>query len=199
MTQILTHRARAIAHAVAGRSENCVLHPYIDAVGLATIGWGNRNLIDGSPVTMHTAALSQMEADDLFDATLSRVAVTMFGHVRVLLSDCEAGALLSFTYNVGNGNLASSTLLRLLNKGLAKQAAAQFTAWNRGGHPSRILAGLTVRRRLEQSVFLGIVDPVANSGAAVGLASAIPAVWHAKPVAPIADDLNAEQLSSYGV
>ncbi|GLK65426.1 lysozyme [Paracoccus kondratievae] len=50
---------------------------------------------------------------------------------RVSLNENQFGALVSFTYNLGAGNLASSTLLRKLNAGDYAGAAAEFPRWNK--------------------------------------------------------------------
>ncbi|MFK9512027.1 lysozyme, partial [Escherichia coli] len=83
---------------------------------------------------------SQAQADawaveeyDAFEARVRRI-------VTVPLTANQLGALVSFAYNLGTGALASSTLLRLLNAGDYKGAAAQFARWNRAG--GRVLAGL---------------------------------------------------------
>ena len=61
-------------------------------------------------------------------------------------------ALVSFTFNVGAGNLEHSTLRKLLNGGSKLGAANQFLVWN---HVNGIVsAGLTKRRQAERSLFL---------------------------------------------
>jgi len=68
------------------------------------------------------------------------------------VNDNEFSALLSFTFNLGIGNLRSSTLLKLLNAGDRAGAADQFPRWNRAG--GRELLGLTRRRAAERALFL---------------------------------------------
>jgi lysozyme len=72
--------------------------------------------------------------------------------VKVPLNENQHGALTSFTYNLGKGNLAKSTLLKRLNAGDYAGAAAQFGQWiNAGGKP---LPGLIKRREAERQLFL---------------------------------------------
>lgn len=72
--------------------------------------------------------------------------------VKVPLNANQYGALVSFTYNLGEGNLAKSTLLKKLNAGDYAGAAAEFEKWNRAA--GKVLAGLTRRRKAEAQLFL---------------------------------------------
>ncbi|MEW3423807.1 lysozyme, partial [Pseudomonas aeruginosa] len=72
--------------------------------------------------------------------------------VKVPLNQSQWDALMSFVYNLGAANLASSTLLKLLNKGDYRGAADQFPRWvNAGG---KRLEGLVKRRAAERALFL---------------------------------------------
>ncbi len=76
--------------------------------------------------------------------------------VKVALSQNQWDALMSFVYNLGAANLASSTLLKLLkllNADDYAGAADQFTRWNKAG--GQVLSGLTKRRNAERAMFLG--------------------------------------------
>jgi lysozyme len=76
--------------------------------------------------------------------------------VTVPLAAHQYDALVSFTYNVGEGNLAKSTLLKCVNRGDHKQAAKEFSRWNKAG--GKTLAGLTRRRASEALLYQGIPD-----------------------------------------
>lgn len=71
--------------------------------------------------------------------------------VTVPLNENQFSALVSFTFNLGAGNLRSSTLLKKLNAGDYAGAAAQFSRWNKAG--GKALAGLTRRRKAERALF----------------------------------------------
>lgn len=73
--------------------------------------------------------------------------------VKVELTQKEYDMLVDFAFNVGLGNLKSSTLLRLLNAGDKGAAADQFTVWNKAG--GKVMKGLQRRRYTERAVFLG--------------------------------------------
>lgn len=68
--------------------------------------------------------------------------------------DREKAALVSFCYNLGEGKLKASTLLRVHNDGNRRAAADQFLKWvYANGKPLR---GLVKRREAERAVYLGI-------------------------------------------
>jgi lysozyme len=133
--------------------EGCVLHPYQCPAGIWTIGIGSTHLADGSAVCATTVPITSDEAEALLQAGLRSLAAQIELLVNVPLSDGEAAALLSFTYNLGVGNLRSSTLLKLLNQGDRAGAAAQFPEWCHSG--GKVLPGLVRRRAAEAALFRG--------------------------------------------
>lgn len=64
----------------------------------------------------------------------------------------QCAALVSFTYNVGVGNLRKSSVLRNHNAGNHQAAARSFKLWNKAG--GEVLDGLTVRRDEEAALYL---------------------------------------------
>ena len=72
--------------------------------------------------------------------------------VTVRLTQAQFDALVSFTFNVGQGNLARSTLLRKLNAGDCVGAANEFLRWNRAG--GQVFRGLIIRRQDERAMFI---------------------------------------------
>ncbi len=51
--------------------------------------------------------------------------------VAVPLTQNQFDALVSLIYNIGEGNFASSTLLKMLNAGNYRGAADQFLVWDK--------------------------------------------------------------------
>lgn len=110
-----------------------------------TIGWGHTGGVKpGDTITAE-------EADELFDKDTDRfeAAVDLLTHGRA--TDNQFAALVSFAYNVGEGALKTSTLLKLHNEGDYAGAAAQFARWNKAA--GRVLKGLTRRRAAEAELY----------------------------------------------
>lgn len=112
-----------------------------------TIGWGSTGP-DIKPGTVWT----QKQCDDRFTAHVGEFA----GKVAGLLGNARTtqhqfDAMVSFAYNVGTGNLASSTLLRKHKAGDYKGAQAEFGRWNKAA--GKVLAGLTRRRAAEAQLY----------------------------------------------
>ncbi|WP_047248625.1 lysozyme [Chromobacterium subtsugae] len=126
--------------------EGLRLQAYQDAVGVWTIGYGHT----GADVRAGQT-ISQTQAEQLLQNDLTRFETGVTGQVKTPLNGNQFSALVSFSYNLGLGNLQSSTLLRLLNQGDYAGAAAQFPRWDRAG--GQQLPGLLKRRLAEQTLF----------------------------------------------
>lgn len=132
--------------------EGLSLKPYLDAVNIPTIGFGSTYYEDGTKVTLKDKPITEQRAIQL----LEYIANKDFGNninkvVKVGLNQNQFDALVSFSYNIGNGNFNSSTLLKLLNQGFYNEASMQILRWDKAkGTP---LAGLTKRRKVEKELF----------------------------------------------
>ncbi|SEE14291.1 lysozyme [Pseudomonas coleopterorum] len=113
-----------------------------------TIGYGSTSGVTRNMVITGAQA-EEMLAEDLvrFECIVERA-------VRVPLNQGQFDALVSFTYNVGEGNFTKSTLLRKLNAGDTAGAAGQFSRWVHAG--GKVLPGLVKRRAAERAMFLGV-------------------------------------------
>jgi lysozyme len=76
--------------------------------------------------------------------------------VSVDLNQNQFDALVSFAYNVGNGALEKSTLLKKLNAGDYPGAQAEFMKWNKAA--GKVLRGLSIRRAKEAALFAERVE-----------------------------------------
>jgi lysozyme len=126
--------------------EGVRLNAYDDGVGVMTIGVGHIRGVQGGDV------ITEDQADDYLREDLSTAEGAVNRLVKVPINQAQFDALASFTFNLGAGALASSTLLKRLNAGDYDGAADEFLRWNRAG--GRIMAGLTKRRISERMLFL---------------------------------------------
>lgn len=139
--------------------EGLFLKPYLDPIGIPTIGYGTIQYEDGTKVTIKDNAISKERALELLIFEINEKAQNVERITKVQLNDNEFAALVSFAYNVGWPALEKSTLMKLLNANADRQAVAdQFLRWNKAG--GQELAGLTHRRQAERSLFL---QPVVES------------------------------------
>ncbi len=126
--------------------------PYICPAGVPTIGYGSTWAADGDPVTMDHPAITEAEAERLLRQEVRRTERAVDRLIAAELTENMFSALVSFTYNVGSGNLQRSTMRMKLNRGDYEAAADEFPKWRRAG--GRILKGLVRRRAEERALFL---------------------------------------------
>lgn len=128
--------------------ESCRLTAYQDSAGVWTIGWGHTGTEVRPGLTW-----TQQQADAVLEKDLSWFEGKVTALVRVLLSQGQFDALVSFAYNLGVGALQSSTLFAKLSARDYAGAAAQFPRWKFSGKD--VLYGLVKRRAAEQALFNG--------------------------------------------
>lgn len=127
--------------------EGLSLKAYKDSVGVVTIGYGST----GPHVSMRQI-ITEVQAETLLKSDIARFERGVSDLVTAPLNQNEFDALVSFSFNLGLGNLKSSTLLRKLNSLDYQGAAKEFERWNKAG--GKVLAGLTRRRIAERDLFL---------------------------------------------
>jgi lysozyme len=171
-------RTSPAGRAFIGRHEGLRLTAYRDAAGVWTIGYGH-TAAAGPPVPAAGMSVTAAEADAILGRDLARFEAAVTRLVTVPLSPQQFDALVSFAFNVGEGALARSTLLKKLNAGDVRGAAAEFGRWNKAG--GRVLTGLTRRRAEERAMFEGgasggAVGPAAAGTVATAPAASVPSV-----------------------
>jgi len=125
--------------------EGCELKAYECAGGVLTWGWGHtRNVIENGEI-------SQEKADELLIQDIEEIESQVESLVTVELNQHQWDAILSWTFNLGCGNLRSSTLLKVLNEGKYDKVSEQIVRWDKAS--GKVLAGLTRRRRCEAILF----------------------------------------------
>lgn len=145
-----------------GDPQTVNLDPYLDPIGIWSIGWGHAIVVDGQFLrgktnrrqarALYPGGITLAQARVLLDADLFDTARDVNTLVKVPVTQHQFDALVSFTFNLGSGNLRKSTLLRKLNASDYLGAAAEFPRWNRAG--GKVLKGLVRRRAAEQRMFL---------------------------------------------
>ena len=136
--------------------EGCKLQSYKCPAGVWTIGIGSTRYADGTPVKANQALPDEAAALHLLAQTLAPYEHTV-NAIGEPLTQNEYDALVCLCYNIGSGNLVSSTLVKMLKAGDSKaEVAKQFLRWNKAA--GKELAGLTRRRNAEAELFLGNDD-----------------------------------------
>lgn len=99
--------------------------PYTD-VNKKAIGWGfnDSNLVKRGHMTKE-------EANEILEGYVSSIGGYIDTQVKVPLTDNQKAALVVFTYNVGRGNFASSTLLKKLNQRQYGSVPSEIQRWNK--------------------------------------------------------------------
>ena len=96
--------------------------------------------------------VSEKDAEKYLKQDMKKAEQAVKKHVKVELTQCQHDALVSFVFNLGEGNFKKSTLLKLVNKGEFKKASHQFDRWIYAkGVPCK---GLIKRRASEKELFL---------------------------------------------
>lgn len=127
--------------------EGLRLKAYQDSVGIWTIGYGHtRGVKRGDRISTKKA-----NAYLIKDVRNAEWAVNRY--VKVRISQDQFDALVSWTFNLGSGNLRSSTMLKKLNKRRFDRVPCEMIRWVRAG--GKILKGLVKRRNAEARLFNG--------------------------------------------
>lgn len=132
--------------------ESLQLKAYHCPAGVPTIGWGHTGPDVTEQDVKNGRTITIDQAEKIFQHDLQNAASGVQHAVTAQVTDNQFGALVSFTFNLGIGNLRQSTLLRMVNKGQKALAADQFGRWTYAGGIR--LHGLEVRREAERQLYL---------------------------------------------
>ena len=130
--------------------EGLSLKGYLCPAGVPTIGYGYTGLVLGKKITTDMK-ITLNQAEKLLASSLSGFEKSVNDLVKVPLTQNQFDAVVSFVYNLGAGNLKSSTLLKKLNAKDYIGASNEFLKWNKAG--GKVLSGLTKRRQSEKDLF----------------------------------------------
>ncbi len=131
-----------------------LIYSYLCPAKVWTIGWGatGRDPFNGGQIGPNTV-WTREQAGIRFKQHLAQFERDTRAALTIPTTQGQFDALVSFAYNLGNGALNRSTLLRLHNAGDFEGAAKQFVRWNRAG--GQVLRGLTRRREAEAALYQG--------------------------------------------
>jgi len=127
--------------------EGCELNSYKCAAGVPTIGYGSTHGIEMG------MSISKARAEELLLEDISKFEDIVNESIKVSLSQNQFDAMVSWTFNLGGGNLKSSTLLKVLNGGDYEDVPNQIKRWNKAN--GKVLEGLIRRREAEALLFAG--------------------------------------------
>ncbi|MEF3074102.1 lysozyme [Methylobacter sp. Wu1] len=164
-------------------SEALYLGAYLCPSNLLTIGWGHvivpkwdaklfRNVSAESlarikadcqrrqVISAEAKALLRINPDQarqLLDRDIAQTALFLRSVTPVALTQHQFDALVSFIFNIGQGNYAQSTLRKKLHAGDTAGASAEFDRWIYGTVDGKKvkLNGLITRRAAERALFEG--------------------------------------------
>lgn len=146
----MTYTVNAAGKALMRQYEGCKLKAYPDP-GTGgdpwTIGYG------ATGPDIHEGLIwTQAQANARFDMDIARFAIKVANLIggKPTTSN-QFSAMVSFAYNCGVGNLASSTLLRKHKAGDFAGARAEFAKWNKAA--GKVLPGLVKRRAAEAAIY----------------------------------------------
>lgn len=133
-----------------GEHKKSGLHEvYLDVVGIPTACYGQtgKDIKLGQKFTDEQCAEMLAKELDQTDKQLDKVFKVEYQN------DYQQAAMISFTYNVGIGNVQTSTLARLFNQGKYEQACDQLSRWVYA--KKKKYGGLVRRREVEKAWCLG--------------------------------------------
>ena len=136
------------------RFEGCVLKMYNDPSRHATIGVGHLihlGPINGREPQEFRNGITRKRAMELLMNDADKAARSVRRLIKVPLKQHQRDALISFTFNCGEGALASSTLRKRLNRGESAAVPQELNKWVLSG--GKRLPGLIRRRKAEGALF----------------------------------------------
>lgn len=134
------------------KSEGLRTSVYLDSAGHLTIGYGHLLHRDES-----VSPLTEEQATQLLSVDVQKAEHSVSTLVKVLINQNQFDALVDFVFNLGEGALQKSTLLKLLNRGQHASVPAEILKWNKLRNPKtgqlEDSEGLTKRRQREADLW----------------------------------------------
>lgn len=141
MSRIINAAGLALVRAYEGLR----LEAYQDGGGVWTIGYGHTHGVKQGDT------ISAARAEHMLEADLMAAEAAVRRLVKVPLTDNQFSALVSFVFNVGDAQLAKSTLLRKLNDSGHGKVPACLKSWIFDN--GKVQPGLVKRRAAEAALW----------------------------------------------
>ena len=139
------------------------LQPYMDPVGIWTIGYGHAITVNGrflrgsrsrsTAEKIYNGGLTLQQAEDLLREDVRRFEIGVNNLVSANTSQNEFDAFVSLAFNIGLGAFRRSSALRYHNMGRKDLVPRKIQLWNKAG--GRTLRGLVNRRKDESRLYEG--------------------------------------------
>ena len=127
--------------------EGLELEAYQDPVGVWTIGYGHTKGVKRGD------EISVAQADNFLRQDVKVAERAVNRAVNVSINQDQFDALVSWTFNLGSGNLNRSTMLKRLNEKKFDEVPCEMIRWVYAG--GKKLNGLVKRRYAEAELFNG--------------------------------------------
>lgn len=132
--------------------------PYYDIAGKPTIGYGATYYQDGRKVTMQDPPITKQCALDLKEFHIEETEKVVRKYVKSNINQNQFDALVSWVYNLGEGNLKTSTLLKKINANPNDPTIKNsWVQWNKARNPKtgklEFSNGLNRRRHEEVAIY----------------------------------------------
>lgn len=144
--------------------EGCILHPYLDSGGTATIGWGCTHYPNGTAVNINDPAITQAQANSMFATELETYVQGVLATVTIVLNQNQLDSLADFTYNCGIGAFQKSTLAQHVNGQCVVEE--DFTLYDHIGET--VSQELLTRRQAEYQLFIKSINSMENTNTTAG-------------------------------
>ena len=123
--------------------EGVRLKAYRDTKGILTIGVGHTSAA-GDPSVRAGMCITHDECDTILSRDLADCEAAVNSAVKIKITQGEFDALVSLAFNIGTGGFVKSSVVKRLNAGDRKGAAAAIMMWNK---PPEIIGRRTSEMR----------------------------------------------------
>jgi lysozyme len=135
---------------------------YYDGGGVLTIGWGTTNMGPNGKVVWEGRVITKAQGTEFLRKDMEYFEKAVKRLVTVPLSQNQFDALVSLCYNMGEGNLKKSPVLKAVNRSNFESVPALMLQHNKGKDKDtgklRVWNGLTRRREAEGILFKGSAE-----------------------------------------